>query len=354
MPKFLLFSDIHVHPHKKSQDRLRDCLKVLDWVFETAIKKTVDFVLFGGDLLHDRQKIDTLTYVETYKILEKYQNNKFSTYLLVGNHDMWLANDCEVASVMPFRALKNFEVVAEPKNIQLGGAEWFFLPYTHNPIEDLARCSTDVAKTYLLGHLSIDGAKLNSTGSIADVVIEHDGDMIKIDRSLFIKFRKSFFGHYHSYQKLTENVMYIGSPLQLSFGEANDKKHIIILDTDTDNLEYIENTFSPKHLYIKQDELEKYTKEDLEGNFVTILSDNSDDREVKKDMALLTESGASTVQVKKLNKEIDQHAISDAKSLLENENTLLQKYVEQIPDLKLDKDLLLNLGQKIMHFKSEE
>jgi len=91
---------------------------------------------------------------------------------------MWLANDCEVASVMPFRALKNFEVVAEPKNIQLGGAEWFFLPYTHNPIEDLARCSTDVAKTYLLGHLSIDGAKLNSTGSIADVVIEHDGDMI--------------------------------------------------------------------------------------------------------------------------------------------------------------------------------
>jgi len=148
--------------------------------------------------------------------------------------------------------------------------------------------------------------------------------------------------------------MYIGSPLQLSFGEANDKKHIIILDTDTDNLEYIENTFSPKHLYIKQDELEKYTKEDLEGNFVTILSDNSDDREVKKDMALLTESGASTVQVKKLNKEIDQHAISDAKSLLENENTLLQKYVEQIPDLKLDKDLLLNLGQKIMHFKSEE
>jgi len=71
VPKFLLFSDIHVHPHKKSQDRLRDCLKVLDWVFETAIKKTVDFVLFGGDLLHDRQKIDTLTYVETYKILEK-------------------------------------------------------------------------------------------------------------------------------------------------------------------------------------------------------------------------------------------------------------------------------------------
>lgn len=354
MSKFLLFSDIHVHPHKKSQDRLRDCLKVLDWVFKTAIERSVDFVLFGGDLLHDRQKIDTLTYVETYKILEKYQKEKFSTYLLVGNHDMWLANDCETASVMPFRALNNFDVVAEPKSLKLGGIDWFFLPYTHNPIEDLAKCKTDFAQTYLLGHISIDGAKLNSAGSIADVVIEHDGDMVKIDKSLFTKFKKSFFGHYHSYQKLTENVMYIGSPLQLSFGEANDKKHIVLLDGETGNLEFIENKFSPKHLYIKQEDLEKYSKEDLEGNFVIILADNNDEREVKKDMALLTESGASTVQVKKISKEIDEHAINDAKSLLANEATLLQKYVEQIHDLKLNKDLLLKLGQKIMHHKVEE
>ena len=82
----MLFSDIHVHPHKKSQDRLADCIKALEWVFEVAKNHNVDAVLFGGDLLHDRQKIDSLTYNQIFNVLEKQQNEKFKTYLLLGNH----------------------------------------------------------------------------------------------------------------------------------------------------------------------------------------------------------------------------------------------------------------------------
>ena len=61
MGKVLLFSDIHIHPHKRRQDRLEDCLSVLDWVFSVAKDKGVKSVLFGGDLFHDRQKIDVYT-----------------------------------------------------------------------------------------------------------------------------------------------------------------------------------------------------------------------------------------------------------------------------------------------------
>ena len=354
MPKFLLFSDIHVHPHKKSQARLNDCLQALEWVFETAKKEKVNCVLFGGDLLHDRQKIDTLTYVKVYNILSKYQNEGFKIYLVVGNHDMWFSNDWSVTSVKPFGSIKNIEVIAEPKNLNLFGVDWFFLPYTHNPVDELKKCTTDISNTYLLGHLSIDGAKLNSSGSVADVVIEHDGDMIKISKDLFLKFKIAFFGHYHSYQKLAENVMYIGSPLQLSYGESGDKKHVIILDTDSDELNYIENTFSPVHLYIKEDDLKNYTKEELEGNFVTVLSDGSDDKNTKKNMQLIQEQGASTVQVKKMAKASDEHAIQDAKDLLANEDDLLEKYVAQIKDCQLDKTELVKFGQLIMNYQPEE
>ena len=47
MGKVLLFSDIHIHPHKRRQDRLEDCLSVLDWVFSVAKDKGVKSVLFG-------------------------------------------------------------------------------------------------------------------------------------------------------------------------------------------------------------------------------------------------------------------------------------------------------------------
>jgi DNA repair exonuclease SbcCD nuclease subunit len=354
VPKFLLFSDIHVHPHKKSQSRLDDCLKALEWVFETAKKEKVDYVLFGGDLLHDRQKIDTLTYVKVYNVLKNYEKENFKTYLVVGNHDMWFANDWSVTSVRPFGSINNFEVIAETKNLNLKGINWFFLPYTHDPISELAKCTTDVSDTYLLGHLSIDGAKLNSAGSRADVAVEHDGDMVKISKDLFLKFKTSFFGHYHSHQKLAKNVMYIGSPLQLSYGEAGDDKFILVLDTDEDDLKYIKNTFSPVHLYLKQDELSQINKDDLEGNFVTLLSDGTDDKNLKKNMELINESGASTVQVKKVSKVADEHAIQDAKALLASEDKLLERYVEQIQDLQLNKQQLIKVGQSIMNYQPEE
>lgn len=353
MPKILLFSDIHIHPHKKSQERLQDCLIALEWVFETAKKQNVDFVLFGGDLLHDRQKIDTLTYIRTFNILEKYQNETFQTYLLVGNHDMWFAQDWSVASVMPYKALKNFTVVAETKNIQLKGTNWFFMPYTHDPIEELKKCKTDIASTYLLGHLSIDGAKLNSAGSQADVVIEHDGDMVKVSKNLFDNFKIAFFGHYHSHQVLAKNVMYIGSPLQLSYGEANEDKFILLLDTEDNSIQKIKNTFSPKHYYINEDDLPKYDKSELEGSFVTILTSDSSSNSIKKNMALVVEHGASAVQVKKLAKKSDEHAIVDAKMLFADEDTLLQKYVEQVNDVNLEKNILIDLGHKIMSFKPD-
>jgi DNA repair exonuclease SbcCD nuclease subunit len=48
--KILLFSDMHIHMHKNMMSRLEDGLKVLSWVFETAIKHDINVILFGGDL----------------------------------------------------------------------------------------------------------------------------------------------------------------------------------------------------------------------------------------------------------------------------------------------------------------
>ena len=352
MAKFLLFSDIHVHPHKKSQDRLNDCLEALEWAFTTAKEKQVDAVLFGGDMLHDRQKIDTLTYFKVFNVLEKYQNEKFKTYLLVGNHDMWFANSWSVSSVVPFRALKNFHVIEKTQVLDICDVNWHFIPYTHDPIKEVKSIESQNQDSYLLAHLAIDGAKLNSSGSLADVIIEHDGDMVVVERNLFAAYKRAFFGHYHSHQKLTPTVEYIGSPLQLSFGEAGDKKYLLILDSNTNTVDYIENKFSPKHFYIKQNEIENYDKKDLANSFVCILSEDTSD--IKKDMSKIEELGANSVQIKKQSKKLDEHAIQDAKQLLVDDAKLLENYIEQVQNCVLDKKKLLDLGNVIMRYEADE
>jgi len=355
MAKFLLFSDIHIHAHKKSQDRLYDCLKTLDWVFETAKQHKVDAVLFGGDLFHDRQRIDTLTYIETYNVLEKYQNENFKIYLLLGNHDLWFSSKWSVSSVKPFRALKNVEVIEETCSKEICGIKWHFMPYTHNPVVEMEKLSPHPEDVYFLGHLAIDGAKLNSAGTVSDVIIEHDGDMTVVGCGMFDKYKRGFLGHYHSAQKLTPVLEYIGSPLQLSFGEAGDDKNIILLDSATDTLKYIENTFSPKHLHIHENELEGYDKSQLEKNFVCLISEEQDQHQTKKNMTkVIEELKASSVQVKKQNKKQEEHAIADAKLLLASEDRLLEQYVEQVKDLQLDKQKLLDIGHKIMRHEADE
>lgn len=349
MATFLLFSDVHVHPHKKSQERLQDCIAALEWVFETAKSKKVDAVLFGGDLLHDRQKIDSLTYNLVFNVFEKYQNESFQTYLLLGNHDLWYASSWSVSSVRPFKAIKNVTVIDKTCELDINGVNWHFIPYTHEPISELETLKSKVESSYLLGHLAIDGARLNSAGSIADVIIEHDGDMTVVGCDLFKRYKRAFFGHYHSAQKLTETIEYIGSPLQLSFGEAHEDKYILLLNSDDDSLSYIENTFSPKHFYIQESEIENYNSEEIKNGFVCIISESNDASSNKKNMAKVVEElKASTVQIKKQIKKQDEHALADAKDLIANQDKLLERYVEQVQNLTLDKKTLIEIGNKIV------
>lgn len=353
MARILLFSDIHVHPHKRKAERLHDCLKALDWVFSVAVKEQVDAVLFGGDLLHERQKIDSLTYTEVFKILESHSNHKFKTWLLLGNHDMWFSNNWNVNSIYPFGALNNFETVTETKELKICDSVWHFIPYTHNPLEELEKLPrNNVANIYLLGHLSIDGAKLNSAGSIADVSVEHDGDMIKMDRKAFKEYKHSFFGHYHGAQKLSSNMEYIGSPLQLSFGEAGEEKHVIILDTSNNTKVYIKNDFSPKHHYINQSELHKFTKQELERSFVTLIADLDVSSLDKKEIeSKIEELGIDTIKIRQKPREINEHVLDDAKAILSDEDKLIERYVQQVNPEGLDRDILVSLGQSITQYE---
>jgi DNA repair exonuclease SbcCD nuclease subunit len=355
--KVLIFSDIHIHPHKKSIERLEDCIKVLDWAFERAISNKIDNIIFLGDLFHDRQKIDVLTYQKTFEVFEKYLlNNKINLFLLLGNHDLWHNQKWDVSSVNPLRNLPGVSVINEPTVKSIGDKFLFgFLPYTHNPIEDLKKVEESWKKEckqkkinpkkVLGGHIAVDGAVWNvKYGTSAEVSIEHDGDMIKVGPNILDKWDRVFLGHYHAEQKLTKNVEYVGSPLQLNFGEAFQDKHIIIYDFENDTSQYIKNDFSPKHYIINEDQLDDY---DLENNFIRIeVEDISSTKLSEVRTNLLENKKVATMEIKQVVKK-EEHVISDAKSILYKEEEMIEKYVDQVK-VDLEKEKLIKIGKLIL------
>lgn len=349
--KVLIFSDIHIDAHKKSNDRLDDCLAVLEWIFKTAVERNIKTLIFSGDLYHDRQRINVLAYQKTFEVFLKYfASSDMEVYLLLGNHDLWFYERWDVSSVMPLKAIRGVHVVNEPCLLQVLNRPVGFLPYTHDPAADLAKLPLGPhhrAPSVLFGHVAIDGAILNSLHNThSEVCIEHDGEMTKVSTEIFHQWDRVFLGHYHAAQQLTDKIEYVGSPLELSFGEAFQEKHIIIYDLDTDEKEYVVNDFSPKHLIIRDKDVDKF---DLNKNFVKIIVDEiigSDIVEMRSELSSKFDIGS--LEIKAVPKiEEDEHIVEDAKSiLLQSSDKMCSMYLDEIEknsELKLERSKLMSI-----------
>jgi DNA repair exonuclease SbcCD nuclease subunit len=346
--KILLFSDAHIHAHKKSFDRLKDCLKVLDWVFETAKAHNIKDIVFAGDLFQDRQKIDVATYSLTFDAFIKYCDGSINLWLLLGNHDMWYHDKWDISSVLPFSALPNVTVVNKACTLEVNGKEIDFLPYVRDPIEHLKQFE-DVTKKrkgikILVGHLAVHGAELNALyHSLADVQLEHDGDMVKVGPDLFTAWDQVFLGHYHGAQEI-ENIEYIGSPLELTFGEAFQEKHIIIYDLKNGNKEYITNDFSPKHLIVSEDNIHKY---EVENNFVRISVENRKSVDMLDLKKRIQEKKPGTLEIIQKPKKEQKQVVEDAKAILNKEDEMLETYVKEVDTGDMEKPHLVEIGKFI-------
>jgi len=338
MSKILLFSDIHIHNHKQSHQRLLDCLKTLEWVFTTARERHIKDVLFLGDLFQDRQRIQVYAYHETYQIIKRFPD--INIFLLLGNHDLWYFDKTDISSIFPLGGLAHVEVIGEPCTKNIAGLNFDFIPFTHNPLEAISKFNKK--SPVLCAHIAIDGAFLNiNRQTKSEVSVEFENEMVPVDYNAFKEWKRVFLGHYHGAQKL-DNVEYIGSPLELNFSEAHHPKHICILDTEDLTTEYIENTFSPKHIITTPD---KVFEHNLNKNFVRVdIHDlqNTDTVELANKL----KSMGAIVELRDCKK-IEKLQEKDKTKFSLAEGDLLERWVEATECGDMDKKMLLNLGKEI-------
>lgn len=340
MSEILLCADLHIYAHKRSFERLKDCLKALEWVLQTAKSRNIKDVVFAGDLFQDRQKIDIHTYSLTFDILSKYCDGTINLWLLLGNHDLWYQDKWDINSILPFTALPEVTLIDQPCELKIAGQNIDFLPFVRNPIEHLKTLEANKNKL-LVGHLAVHGADLHGLFSnLADVILEHDGDMVKVGPELFAHWEQVFLGHYHGEQRLG-NVEYIGSPLQLNFSEAFQEKHIIVYDVASGKKDYIVNNFSPRHLIADDDNIANF---DLKNNFVR-LSTSAKTVDLIDLKNRIKEKNPSTLEIRQKSKINQKQVIQDAKAILNKEDEMIEIFVKESDTGTLDKTKLTEIGK---------
>lgn len=83
-------------------------------------------------------------------------------------------------------------------------------------------------KSILVGHCFVRGCATSESDRSAVV-----GGSSAVSATLFEKFDYVALGHLHKPQQVGENIRYSGTPIQYSFGEEGQDKHVVVLDTET-------------------------------------------------------------------------------------------------------------------------
>ena len=212
-------------PHFKSNN-IPECTKMVEKIIEQIQRTNPDFVVCLGDILHKHEKIDMdpLHLANTFiKDVAKIK----PIYVLIGNHDRPNNSDF-LSDKHPFTGVKgqaNIHIVDKAQRYNIGGLDFVMIPYVYpglfiKAIETLSDSSDkddggnfdEIMRgvTAVFGHQEFRGAKM---GAVTSKV----GDTWPGSAPLCIS------GHIHEYDRLQDNLIYVGTPMQHNFGEREDK-----------------------------------------------------------------------------------------------------------------------------------
>jgi DNA repair protein SbcD/Mre11 len=252
-------------------DFLKDFLKALDTIIDTAIVEKVDLVLFAGDAYKDRNPAPTYQREWEQRIIRLSQAG-IPTLLLVGNHDLSPAAG-RANALHEFATLQVPHVQVLGKPSFLGPQELEGLPVQVVALPWITRSglmaatemsasqpeevfteienrlvvlvngwleqADPVLPTILMAHASVQGAVYGGERSVmlgGDLVLP--GSLVRDPRLDYVA-----LGHIHKPQDLNEGVhppvVYPGSIERVDFGEAQDDKSFVIAEIERGRTQYV-------------------------------------------------------------------------------------------------------------------
>jgi DNA repair exonuclease SbcCD nuclease subunit len=263
--KVLLFSDIHWGKSKDSDIKLEITNEFIDWIIFFCKERNIKDIFFLGDWFDNRTSISVKTFNSSYEALKKISSNGLRIYKLVGNHDCYFKDSCELNSIKPFSDIPGVTTINELTKVHFSKSNKYGLFAPWGKFNNNTTEKFDI----VFAHLSFIGAQLNSS-SIEQVGYNPE--------TLFNICPKIITGHLHinkEYSFKNGLIKSIGCPFELDWGDYENEKGIYVLDTNTLDLSFIKNTLNPIHVKLFWSRIKAKIEDisKIRGNFVKFIVD---------------------------------------------------------------------------------
>lgn len=338
----ILISDLHFGVKKANEAFLESQLKFIkEQLIPEARKKKIKEILILGDLLDTRQTVNVKVFNVLHDLFEKDLSD-FNVKILLGNHDIYYNSTIEVHSLKFLSKFPNVEII--DKITEIG--KDLFVPWLVEE-KELIDYLEYSGKTYdnCFGHFHLFGFSMN------------EGNESKEGLTLDIfadKFKNVFTGHFHtrSSKKISgTNIVYIGSPYQITRADIEQEKSYCVLKNDN-TFDFIPNQVSMKFKVVNFPEV--FTEEDIKGNFVDISIDYTkgeiDEEKVKEYIQKIESFNPLFPPVVKINNELLSDELIDGMdfSKIKSSEDLIREYIniQTIDNKEIVLNKLIELYQK--------
>lgn len=370
MSKVYLSTDWHFGVYKVNLNKWLNIQ--LDYFYKEFIpylKKTSekgDILIMLGDLFDDRTSVPIVVQNKVEQLLIDIAEI-LPIHLIVGNHDCYNKGNNEINSPKLFRHLNNVNIYDSTHILEKDGKKLVLMPWVEHR-DDMIQDIKDNQGDYLFCHSDLNGCRMHLSS-----VAHRNNSKIEVEE--FSGYTRVFSGHIHIRQ-IHKNFEFIGAPYQMDRNDYHDKKGLTILDLETGETKFVENTISPtfkKHKIEKDGDILLLAHIDTKKHFVDLEINNSVLVGKRKNRKLLEEhlSNKKFASVQYINDLVKEKKISEGVEIEEVDIEDLQfddfdktiiKYVEhqkyETKDIKVgvesELEKILTIYNKEHKFNSDE
>lgn len=245
MNKIAILGDTHFGMRKDSQKFHKFSEQFYQNIFFPFLtKNNITQVYQLGDLFDNRKSINPYSLHESKRyFFSELAKKNILLYTLLGNHDIFWRESLSVSSSsLLLGEYNNIVVIDKPSKI----GDIDIIPWIcKENSEEVLKYIGDSNSKYCFGHFEIAGFKMYKGAE------SHDG----IPKTLFEKYKLVCSGHYHT-RSNSDNILYVGTPMEMTWQDYNDQRGFHTLDLDTGEVEFIPNPYTI---------FEKLTYDDVQG-----------------------------------------------------------------------------------------
>lgn len=320
--------------------------------FPTLDTFEITTVLHGGDY-GDRRKyasFATTQFVET-RYRAPLRARGVHEHVIVGNHDCFLRDSTEINSIEElYRHDSSLTIYTQPTEIDIDGCGILMSPWIcgNNRAQTLQLLSNTTCPV-VLGHFEIEGFQMYRG------MPSHEG----LSADMFDRFALVMSGHYHHASR-RDPIRYLGAMWPMIWSDYCDTRGFHLFNTETYELTFIENPYSPLARVVYDDEhaSSTYASDLIES----IAAPTSPYRDAYVKVVVKTRTNPYAFEqvldaLAKVNPQdivviddivLDMTSVEDTQSLTTDVDTvsLIQEYVEHLT-VSCDKISLLSYLQDL-------